>query len=132
MPCLEVTLPECERSVKAALADSLTSAFCESTGHDRAIFHVAFHELKPGQSAAGGKLDAGKYLHLLLYCPRLRRAQKQSVVAGFSAAVRASFGEDPIVHIVEHPYDDVGVNGKLLTDLFPELKNRKFYYSLDE
>lgn len=131
MPCLELTLPECDKAVKAALAESLTAAFAGSTGHSREIFHIAFHELRPGQSAVAGALDAGPYLHLLLYCPRLSREQKQALVRGFSGAVREHFGKDPILHIVEHPYDDVGVNGQLLSDLFPELRGRKFYYPME-
>ena len=37
----------------------------------------------------------------------------------------------PVIHIQEHPYDNVGVDGELLSDLFPELVKRKFDYPLD-
>lgn len=117
MPCLEVTLPECERSVKAALADTLTTAMTEVTGHDASIFSVAFHELRSGSSALAGKLDAGPYLHVVLYVTTLRREQKKQLVARFTDAVVAAFRHPPIVHIVEHTRDDVGFQGKLLSDL---------------
>lgn len=120
MPCLEVTLPECERSVKAALADALTTAMTETTGHDRSIFSVAFHELRAGQSALAGKLDGGPYLHVVLYVTKLAREQKQTLVARFTAAIESAFHRAPVVHIVEHTRDDVGVEGKLLSDLFPK------------
>lgn len=36
----------------------------------------------------------------------------------------------PVIHLCEHPYDNVGVEGKLLSELYPELAQRPYYYDL--
>ena len=36
----------------------------------------------------------------------------------------------PFIHICEHPYDNVVVNGRLLTDSYEECARRSFYYDL--
>ncbi|MBI4534132.1 MAG: tautomerase family protein [Candidatus Melainabacteria bacterium] len=74
-------------------------------------------------------------LHLNLYCPRLTRSKKQLLVRllteAFVVAVQQRHWE-PVIHINEHPYDNVGVGGQLLSDAYPECAARKFYYELSE
>jgi hypothetical protein len=36
----------------------------------------------------------------------------------------------PVIHLCEHPYDNVGVDGQLLSDSYEELAGRKYYYDL--
>lgn len=136
MPCLEVSVPALDVEVKAKLAERLTEAFCGATGHDAGIFGIRFFEYGLGSAAQGGKLwrgDGVPYLHFLLYCPRLSRNQKQQVVESLSSAftdVTAKPDWVPVIHIAEHPYDNVGVGGTLLTEAYPILAEREFYYRL--
>ena len=66
--------------------------------------------------------------HIIVYCPRLSRERKAAAVAalteGFCRSTEID-AEHLVVHIEEHSYDNVGVGGKLLTDLFPELAERE-------
>lgn len=36
----------------------------------------------------------------------------------------------PTIHICEYPYDNVGIEGKILSDAFEECAKRSFYYEL--
>lgn len=136
MPCLEISLPRIELPTKQRLAAALTRTFAETTGHAADIFGVRFFEYGPGEAAHGGRLwdcAGDPYLHMLLYSPRLRRTVKQAVVERLSAAFREHVGHPdwvPVIHIAEHPYDNVGVDGRLLSDRFPECAERAFYYPL--
>lgn len=128
MPCLELSLPRVSRERKAALAEALTRAFCGATGHRAEIFGVRFFEYGPEETAVGGRLDgAAPYLHALLYCPRIPRASKQALA---TALTEACAPWKPVVHICEHPYDNVIVDGQLLSDAYEACRDRPFYYPL--
>lgn len=137
MPCLELSLPPVPRETRVALAAGLTEAFCAATGHPPELFSVRFFEVDAGMASVGGRLcdeeGASPYLHLLLYCPRLKRSVKQRVGAAlteaFTRAVRRS-DWTPVIHVCEHPYDNVVVEGRLLTDSYEDLAKRAFYYEL--
>ncbi|MFH2049488.1 MAG: tautomerase family protein [bacterium] len=137
MPCLEIVIPEIDQETKTKLADKLTKAFAKSTKFPTDIFGIRFIEYKPGETASGGKMWDGKigrpYLHFLLYCPRIDRTAKQNVVKSFTKAYTESIGNSdwkPVIHICEHPYDNVGVEGELLSDTYEECAKSKFYYEL--
>ncbi len=69
--------------------------------------------------------------HIQIECPRLSRAVKAKVVEGVTRAFCEATGAEPeilVIHISENPYDNVGVGGRLLTDTYPELRERPFYY----
>lgn len=73
------------------------------------------------------------YLHMILYSPRLRRSVKQKLVHTLTAAFMDVIGNPewkPVIHITEHPYDNVGVDGQLLSDTYEECANAEFYYDL--
>jgi len=129
-------MPKVSRLQKSRLAEELTEAFCHATGFDEEIFGIRFYEYEHGQTASGGKLNPDvPYLHMLLYTPKLTRRQKQAVVAELSRSFAHELGNPdwiPVVHICEHPYDNVGVDGKLLTDAFPILRDKQFYYSTED
>jgi hypothetical protein len=36
----------------------------------------------------------------------------------------------PLIHILEFPYDNIGVDGQLLTDADEELASRPYYFVL--
>lgn len=137
MPCLEITLPKTDHKTKEKIALMLTEAFASSTSLGADIFGIRFSEYAPGEAAIGGKLVSEMsdrpYLHFLLYCPRLKRSVKQNVVAALSEAFTSATEKErwiPTIHISEHPYDNIGVGGKLLTDAFEECAKRTFYYEL--
>jgi phenylpyruvate tautomerase PptA (4-oxalocrotonate tautomerase family) len=137
MPCIELSLPKVSRETKAELAAELTDAFCDTTGHSADIFGIRFFEYDNDTASAGGKLcdapGAEPYLHVLVYCPRLTRSSKQKMGAALTEAfARAVKRQDwvPFIHICEHPYDNVIVGGRLLTDAYEECAKRTFYYEL--
>ncbi len=139
MPCLEISLPNTDTETKEKLTIGLTEAFDKATKFGAEIFGIRFHEYEFGQVASGGKLCDNNtprpYLHMLLYCPRINRETKQNLVHSFTKAFTQAAGNDdwkPVIHICEHPYDNVGVNGELLSDAIEELKNQKFYYEVTD
>ena len=139
MPCLDITMPRMARSTKEKLSAKLTEAFAASTGFPGDIFGIHYIEHDTGNAASGGKLCDDKserpYLHMILYTPRLRRSVKQNVVQALTTAFVDATGKPewkPVIHITEHPYDNVGVDGKLLSDAYEECANRKFYYDLPD
>ena len=137
MPCLEITMPTVDAETRARLAARLTDAFDETTSFGRDIFGISFNHYEPGAAAVGGKLWNGEpdqpYLHLLLYSPRLGRSVKQKLVASLTAAFTEAVERPdwrPVIHLCEHPYDNVGVAGKLLCDSYEQCANSPFYYDL--
>lgn len=138
MPCLEVTLPKMELETRRRLAERLTEALVSSTGMDRQAFCIFFHEYGPGEAAVGGSLwesaDKPPPIHFALYSPRVKRGVKGRMVEQFTAIVTEfwpGWVENLIVHIGEHPYENVGYQGKTLADQYTELARRPFYYPLE-
>lgn len=139
MPCLEISMPRVDRSTKEKLAAKLTSVFEKVSGHPAQIFGIVFHEYEPGSAASGGKLcDGGPdrpYLHFLLYGPRLKKSVKREIVKQFTDTFCECVGHadwKPVIHIGEYPYDNVGVNGELLSESYQELSSKRFYYEITD
>ena len=139
MPCLEISLPKIDIGTKEKLTHALTKVFAESTKFGAEIFGIRYHEYEAGQSASGGVVWDGRsgrpYLHMLLYIPRINRAMKQMLVEKFSTSFVETVGKEnwiPVIHICEHPYDNVGVEGKLLSDQYDACAKSKFYYDVDD
>ena len=140
MPCLEVTMPQTDDQTKATLSRRLTDAFVDATGLPADIFGIRYCEYAANEATGGGGElwngdDGRPYLHVILYGHRMRREAKQAIVAGFTNALVESVNRPkwwPVIHICEHAYDNVGVEGKLLSDTYPELRDRPFYYALED
>lgn len=137
MPCLEIAMPAVDETVRSKLSQKLTDRFDEETPFGREIFGILFREYNPAMAASGGELcrDTSRrpYLHFLFYCPRICREIKQKLVAGWTEDFCACLGRPdwkPVIHICEHPYDNVGVEGQLLSDAFEACANSQFYYEL--
>ena len=138
MPCLEITMPKQDIEAKRRLACALTDAFDQATPFGREIFGIHFTEYERGGAATGGNLcldreNSRPYLHLALYCPRMTRKAKAQIVAAFTTAF-VEVADDPnikpVIHICEHPYDNVGVDGALLSDSYEACADSEFYYPL--
>jgi phenylpyruvate tautomerase PptA (4-oxalocrotonate tautomerase family) len=139
VPCLEISLPKTDVETKQSLIGRLTEIGVDAAGFDREVFRIRFHEMGPDEGGTAGKLWNGNtgvpYLHFLLYCPRLKRSVKRRLIEGWSEAFVRIIGQPewyPVIHICEHPYDDIGASGKVLTEKYPELKTRKFYFDLPD
>jgi 4-oxalocrotonate tautomerase len=135
MPCLEISMPKTEARIKEKLSKELTRVFEMDSGFDGKIFGIRFNEYSDNEAASGGKIclhdETRPYIHFLLYIPRIKREVKQKLVESFTRVFTECLGKPmwkPVIHINEHPYDNVGVEGKLLSDLYGELAERKFYY----
>lgn len=132
MPCLEITLPETDIDTQKRLAETLTAAFASNTPFEAEIFRIRFIPYAAGQAAVGGDSER-PYVHFLLYCPRINRTTKQRLVAALTETFITVTGNKawmPVIHISEHPYDNIAVNGKLLSDTYEECANRAFYYKM--
>jgi phenylpyruvate tautomerase PptA (4-oxalocrotonate tautomerase family) len=139
MPCLEISMPRVDTKTKAQLASKLTEAFATASGFPAEIFGIRFNEYERGTAASGGTLyndgNSVPYLHFLLYSPRLKRSVKQKLVEILSTVFAECVGHAdwlPIIHLSEHPYDNVGVAGKLLSDSYEECAKSHFYYELPD
>ncbi len=137
MPCLEITIPKIDNNRKEELAKQLTSAFAKASGFPEEIFGIKFNLYVLNDASSGGVLcndyEGRPYLHFLLYCPKIKREVKQKLVAEFTEIYTKVIGESewkPVIHICEHPYDNVGVDGKLLSDAFEQCAESEFYYKL--
>jgi phenylpyruvate tautomerase PptA (4-oxalocrotonate tautomerase family) len=136
MPCLEISLPQTELEIKRNLMATLTDIGVEVAGFGRDVFRIRFCEYGIGDAGMAGKLWDGEnhpYLHFLLYCPRLKRSVKARLINTMSAAFVEILGKPdwfPVFHICEHPYDNIGASGKPLTEKYPELADRHFYFEL--
>ncbi len=139
MPCLEISMPKADAETKEKLTDTLTKVFAESTKLGAEIFGIRYHEYEAGQAASGGTVWDGQsgrpYLHMLLYIPRIDLTTKQMLVEKMSSAFATVVGKEnwlPVIHICEHPYDNVGVEGKLLSDQYDACAKSKFYYDVGD
>lgn len=123
MPSLEISIPKTQTKKLEAIASSLTNAFISaSPGFDKKDFHIFFREYE--NAAIGGIIwkDGKAPIHLHLMCPRIRLTVKQNIVKSLTDILSGAFeNSDVIIHISEHPYDNVGVNGEILSELIPEL-----------
>lgn len=66
--------------------------------------------------------------HIVVQCPVLTRAQRAAAVAGITEAFSRATGIEPahvVVHVQEHSYDEIGVGGRLLSDIHPELREKE-------
>jgi phenylpyruvate tautomerase PptA (4-oxalocrotonate tautomerase family) len=137
MPCLEFVSPDLTHDQKQLIATGLTDAFVDITGFEREIFGIHFITYGAGGAAQGGVMWDGStgrpMVHLLFYSPRFDREIKQALVIKFTNVVKDVIGDPawkPVIHLNEHPYDNIGVDGEILSDRHEELRERKFYYDL--
>jgi len=138
MPCLEISLPKTSLQMRAEMCARLTDFVIETAGFERTIFRIRFMEYEAGEAGAAGTLWDGEngvpYLHMVLYCPRLKRKVKRILIEGFMRLFAEISGKPdwiPVVHICEHPYDNIGGSGTWLAAR-PELQGRQYYFELPD
>jgi phenylpyruvate tautomerase PptA (4-oxalocrotonate tautomerase family) len=130
MPWMEVTIPTSDKAVRQELIASLNQQFIDATGFEDEVLYIRFSEFEPEMAGAAGTISPDHtFAHLILYTPRMRFDVKRSVVAGLTRAFE-SLKIKPLIHILEFPYDNIGVNGELLTDADDELASRPYYFVL--
>src|SRR5688572_18998655 len=130
MPWMEVTIPRSDNAIKEQLLARLNQEFIDATGFEDEILYIRFSELDPGSAGAAGRISENESLaHVILYTPRMRFDVKRSVVAGITKALEIMKAK-PLIHILEFPYDNIGVDGNLLTDVDDELASRPYYFVL--
>ena len=128
MPFIDVIIPRCRTKALKELSLGMTEEFCRITGFEREILAIHFTQYET-ISIAGKFVEKG-YVHVHIFIPRIEKGVKTELIAKFSEMVKKEFKCDPVVHISEHPYDNIGVSGKSLSELIPELGERKFYYDV--
>lgn len=138
MPCLEISMPCLDIDIKRKLAARLTDVFVKIVQIEADIFGIVFHEYRNGQAAQGGKLFESDhdrpFLHMVLYCPKIGQSSKSKIIESFTNVFIECTAQPtwkPVVHICEHPYNNIGFDGKPLSEQYPELRERPFYYFLD-
>ena len=127
MPWMELTIRKTEISVKEQLLQRLNREFIDATGFEDEVLYVRFSEFDKGEFGESGTFSEANIAHLVLYSPRLRFDVKRSLASGLTNAFEGT-AIKPFIHILEFPYENIGVNGVLLTDADEELASRPFYY----
>ncbi len=134
MPTLHIISPILNSEKKRILARRLTEEFARIAKFDPDIFEIYFDGYEPGETSVGGRIWDGSgdpLLHFLLYSPRLKKSVKKEIVASFTRIFIEATGHSdwqPVIHLNEHSYDNIGVEGELLSLKYPELSKRSFYY----
>ena len=139
MPLLEITLPKTDAETKERLSKNLTKAFTDSSRFEAEIFGIRYNEYEIGQAGRNGQIWDGKngqpYLHMVLYTARVDRLTKQRLVENFTQVFTETTGKEnwyPVIHICEHSYDNIGVEGRILSDQYESCANSKFYYDVGD
>ncbi|MCP4583735.1 MAG: hypothetical protein GY839_19160 [candidate division Zixibacteria bacterium] len=137
MPCLELSIPRLDFETKQALNARLTEAFVDNTRFDADIFGIRYLEYDKDQTSSGGKKWSGgdekPYIHFVFYGPRLTHNEKQKLVKAFTESYTDCIGKSnwqPVIYIIELPYDNIGVKGSLLSKADKERAKTDFYYKL--
>lgn len=134
MPFLEICMPRMDPRKTESLASRINEEFIDATGFEDEILRIQFMAYDPDTLATGGQVAAGNsFVHMILYTPRLRFDVKRSIVSGLTQVFREASEESNfqvMIHIHEFPYDNIGLDGQLLTDTDDELASRPYYYVL--
>ena len=124
---MEVVVPQNAQIAKNELAAKIQREFVDATGFEDEKLFIRFSEFDPTDVVESGSASDVRVAHVVLYCPRLRFDVKRSLASGLNR-VFADSGIKPLIHIFEFPYENIAVDGTLLTDADDELASRPFYY----
>ena len=130
MPWMEVTMPKRENEIKEGLVRRLNQEFIDATGFEEEILYIRLSEFERTDAGAAGQLAGVEGVaHVVLYTPRMRFDVKRMLVSGITNAFEGTDAK-PLIHILEFPYENIGVDGRLLADTDEELASRPYYYVL--
>lgn len=124
---MEVVIPAALQIPRDQLLAKIQREFVDATGFQDEKLFVRFSEFGQSDLGESGSLSGANIAHLVLYCPRLRFDVKRSLASGLTG-VFAEHAIRPLIHIFEFPYENIAVDGTLLTDADDELASRPFYY----
>jgi phenylpyruvate tautomerase PptA (4-oxalocrotonate tautomerase family) len=134
MPFLEIRMPEIDRNKMESLASRMNQEFIDATGFEDEILRIQFIQHDRGSLAIRGELGSGaEFVHMILYSPRLRFDVKRGLVSALTQTYREVTDKadaNVMIHLHEFPYDNIGLDGQLLTDADDELASRPYYYVL--
>jgi len=118
MPCLEVSMPRTDQETKRLLTARLTEAFTSCTDFSAHSLGIRYWEYNLGEAANEGRLWNG---------------QKQKLIEALTSAFVECVGKPdwkPVIFLSEYPYDNVGVDGRPISQGFEEYAGKRFYYDL--
>jgi len=124
---MEVVLPQIAEIPKDQLLAKIHREFVDATGFEDEKLFVRFSEFGQNDLGESGTLSGAKPAHVVAYCPRLRFEVKRSLASGLTNAF-VEYEIKPLIHIFEFPYENIAMDGRLLTDADDELASRPFYY----
>ncbi len=123
MPCLEISVPKLDQSKKEILAAKLTKVMADITQLPREIFGIRFFEYESGETANEGLLWDGikgkPYHHFKLYIGPLKVEIKKKLIAVLTETytdIIANQDWKPVIFIIETPFENIGVEGKPLSE----------------
>jgi len=123
MPCLEVSVPKLDLKAKYLLTDKLTEALVVSLELPKKVFGIRFFEYMAGESANEGilwdEINTKPYQHFVLHVGIIDRKKKNKVIKALTKAYTESINRPdwaPVIFINEIPYENIGVEGKPLSD----------------
>ena len=120
---IDVVIPVVVQIPRDKLFAKIKNEFVDATGFEDEKLYVRFSEFSANDLSESGDRVA----HVVIYCPRLRFDVKRSIASGLTNAF-AEHEIKPLIHIFECPYENIAVDGTLLTDADDELASRPFYY----
>jgi phenylpyruvate tautomerase PptA (4-oxalocrotonate tautomerase family) len=134
MPFLEIRMLEMDRTKIELLAKRMNQDFIDATGFEDEILRIQFVPYDRNTLAIRGEFGSEpEFVHMILFSPRLRFDVKRGLVSALTQAFREVSGKadsNVMIHLHEFPYDNIGVDGQLLTDMDDELASRPYYYVL--
>jgi hypothetical protein len=124
---MEVVIPAEAQIPRELLLSKIQREFVDATGFQDEKLYVRFSEYGQTDLGESGSFSSANMAHVVVYCPRLRFDVKRSLASGITSAF-AGHDCKPLIHIFEFPYENIAVDGTLLTDADDELASRPFYY----
>ena len=123
MPCLEISMPRQNPSIRERLTRALTNDFAEYANYDVAAFGIRFYEYYVGEAANAGVVwdgHTGKpYIHFKLFIPERTGQEKRALIKAFTDSFTRCTGKpewEPVIYFIEPDDDSIGFAGKSLAE----------------
>jgi phenylpyruvate tautomerase PptA (4-oxalocrotonate tautomerase family) len=123
MPCLEISMPRQNPSIRERLTRALTNDFAENANYDVSALGIRFYEYYTGEAANGGINWDGKtgkpYIHFKLYIPKRTEQEKRDLIKAFTSSFTRCTGRpdwEPVIYFIELDDDSIGFGGESLAE----------------